>query len=174
MPPPASTSSRRVPPHVWVPVILACALAGVIASELVPIHRTPAAPRIPLSEVPGQLPVAASRVDQSPTAVTAQASRAMGPPHAGPASLPTGELDLPSSAPRVADRTEPPTNGTIESAPPTLPNQARARVRAARDRAVARARRPRRTAQRLAKPPATASAGFKNVPIIGPVLTLFQ
>ena len=167
-----SLGSRRIPPYVWVPVILASAVAGVFASKLRSVH--PATPTSPIhrSEAPSARTVAAFPVDQSSTTVGALAAHpAIGPSPAAPISLPTEDLDLPTPAPKIANRPERPTGDTVEPAPP---DHGRVRASIARDRALARARRPQRTAQQPAKPPSTASAGLKNVPIIGPVFSLFQ
>src|SRR5262245_55104392 len=169
--------SRRVPLRIWLPIVIACAAAGFVASTLRPIRPTPSTPHIPHSEGPGQTPSTASPVEVSPRAADSQLSSAFGPPR-DTLALPTEKEDLPTPAPRprAAERHQPVSGEVGKSvAPAPATKGTSARARAARtDHVMAKARRPQRTAQRPVKAPSTSSAGLKNVPIIGPLFSMFQ
>jgi hypothetical protein len=172
--------SRRVPLYVWLPIVLACVAAGVVASTLQPIHPLPDKP-IPRSEVPSQAPVTASPAVEPTRTGGSQVSSAPSPPRgAASIALPTEEIDLPTPASSVTEGHEKVTDDVGVAAPPVPAVQGvPPRARAARtDRSGARTGRAtgraQRTAQQPAKAPSTASAGLKNVPIIGPVFSLFQ
>jgi len=157
---------RRVPIYVWLPIILACAVAGSIASTLRPVPPIPSPPHVPRAEKSSQIPLVASPVEEAPTAES-QLSSALAPPRE-PAviALPTEELDLPS--PSVVERQEQVPAGI---APRTPVPKVHAKV-ASNDRSAAKARRPQRMSQRTVK---VKSAGaLNNVPIIGPMFSLLQ
>jgi hypothetical protein len=60
----ASLLRRRVPIYVWLPIILACAVAGSIASTLRPVPPIPSPPHVPRSEKSSQIPLMASPAKQ--------------------------------------------------------------------------------------------------------------
>ena len=167
----ASLFSQRVPLYVWLPIVLACAAAGFIASTLRPV--IPNEPHIPRSERPSRTPVTASPAEDATKTAKGQLSRAIGPPRDAPSVvLPTDETDLATPAPSAADRhAHAPDVG--QSAPPA-PAMKVAPKAVRTDHALAKARRPQRTAQQPAKAPSTSSASLKNIPLIGPVFSLFQ
>ena len=151
----ASLFGRRVPLRIWIPIVIACAAAGFVASTLWPVRPIPSMPHIPRSEGSGQALVIASPTE-APSIVLA-----------------ADEVDLPTPVRSVAERHEqkPADVGT----PAPTAKGAPARARAARtDNSATKARRPQRTAQQPANAPPKSSAGLKNVPIIGPVFSLFQ
>jgi hypothetical protein len=80
------------------------------------------------------------------------------------------------SADDAAERREQAPEDVGASARPTPATKGMpSRTRVARaDNSAARARRPQRTAQQPIKAPSTPSAGLKNIPLIGPVFSLFQ
>ena len=175
----ASLLSRRVPLYMWLPIVLACAAAGAIASTLRPVHPPPGKP-IPRSEVPSQPPVTASLPVEPTRTGGSQLSSAPNPPgDAASIALPTDDIDLPTPTRSIAERhakaddagVAAPQLPAAEGVPPRASAARTDRSRARTDRATGRAQ---RTAQQPAKAPSTASAGLKNVPIIGPVFSLFQ
>jgi hypothetical protein len=80
----ASLFSRRVPVYIWLPIVLACAAVGFIASTLQLVRLIPSTPQIPRSEGPSQAPVTASPVEEPRGATGSQPSRVLGPPHETP------------------------------------------------------------------------------------------
>jgi hypothetical protein len=177
--PSRSLSSRRVPLYTWLPIVLACAVAGVVASMLRPIHPPPSNP-IPRSEVPSQARVTASPAVEPTRTGGSQLPTAPSPPRgAASITLPTDEIDLPTPASSIAERhakaddagMAAPQLPAAQSVPPRASAARTDRSGARTGRATGRAQ---RTAQQPAKAPSTASAGLKNVPIIGPVFSLFQ
>jgi hypothetical protein len=171
-----SLAARRIPVYVWVPIILACTVAGVFASKLRPLRPAHSTPPVQHSAIPSPPPVAASPAAHSSTDITGQGSRALGSPGSAsaPASFPTDELDLPTPAPKIADRPGQQTKPSAEATRSAPSSHGPGRARAARDHSLNRARRPQNIAQQPAKAPSTASSGLKSVPIIGPVISLFQ
>jgi hypothetical protein len=154
----ASLFSRRVPLRIWLPIVIACAAAGYVASTLWPVRPIASQPHIPRSEGPSQqAPVLASPMEE-PTRTAGQLSRAIGPPR---------EVAQHDRAPKKVRESAPPPPATKG----TLPRRARA---ARAGHSVARASRPQRTAQQPVKASSTPSAGLKNIPLIGPVFSLFQ
>jgi hypothetical protein len=106
-----------------------------------------------------------------------QISRALSPPsEASAIVLPADDIDLPTLAPKIVQGDERKTDDGLQAAPPlpatkSLPQ----RTQAARGaRPMAKVRRAQPTAQQAAKPPTIASAGLKNVRVIGPLFSLFQ
>jgi hypothetical protein len=175
----ASLFSRRVPLRIWLPIVIACAAAGFVASTLWPIRLTPSTLHIPRSEGPGQATGTASPMGVFPRTADSQLSRVLGPPRDIPSiTLPAEEEDLPTPAPppRAAERHQPVSNEVGKSVPSALATKrTSARANAARtDHVTAKARRPQRTAQQPGKAPSTSSAGLKNLPIIGPLFSLLQ
>ena len=151
----ASLLGRRVPLRIWFPIVIACAATGFVASTLWPVQPIPSSQHIPRSERSGQASVTVSPTE-APSIVLA-----------------ADEVDLPTPVRSVAERheQEPANVGTLAPAAKGAP----ARARAARtDNSATKARRPQRTAQQPANAPPKSSAGLKNVPIIGPVFSLFQ
>jgi hypothetical protein len=171
--------SRRVPLRIWLPVVIACAAVGFVASTLRSIRPTPSTPHIFRSEGSSQTPGIASPVEVSPRTAHSQLSRALGPPRDIPSiALPTEKEDLPTPAPppMVAERNRPVSDEvgkSVPAGPATKGTSARARG-ARNDHVMAKARRPQRTAQQPVKASSTSSAGLKNVPIIGPLFSMFQ
>jgi hypothetical protein len=153
----ASLFSRRVPLRIWLPIVIACAVAGYVASTLRPVRPT-ADQQTPRSERPSQAPVTSPVDEHEPTMTAGQLSRAIAPPR-----------DV------VEHREQTPADVGAPAPPPRATKGKPPRTRAARAKhAVARASRPQRTAQQPAKAPSTSSAGLKNIPLIGPVFSLFQ
>jgi hypothetical protein len=168
----ASLFAWRIPVYVWVPIILSCAMVGVFASKLRPLHPALSTPPVQHFAVPSPSPVAVSPMDpSSSTVATGQGSRALGSPVPAPVPFPTDELDLPTPAPRVTDRPEQENNARAETIPSAPSSHGPGRARTARDHPLNRAQRSHNIAQQSAKTP---SSGFKSVPIIGPVISLFQ
>jgi hypothetical protein len=150
----ASLFGRRVPLRIWIPIVIACAAAGFVASTLWPVRPIPSIPHIPRSEGSGQALVIAS-------------------PTEAPSIVLAADEVLPTPVRSVVERHEQKPAHVGTAAPPG--KGAPARARAARtDKSATKARRPQRAAQQPANAPPTSSAGLKNVPIIGPVFSLFQ
>jgi hypothetical protein len=101
----ASLLRRRVPVYIWLPIALACAVAGSIASTLRPIPPIPNPPHVPRAEESSQSPLTASPAEEAPRTAESLLSRVFGPLRE-PAviALPTEDLDLPS--PSVVERQE--------------------------------------------------------------------
>jgi hypothetical protein len=152
----ASLFSRRVPLRIWLPIVIACAVAGYVASTLRPVRPTADQPHTLRSERPSQAPVTSPEDEHEPTMTAGQLSRAIGPPR-----------DV------VEHREQTPADVGAPVPPLRATKGTRARASLAKH-AVARASRPQRTAQQPAKAPSTPSAGLKNIPLIGPVFSLFQ
>jgi hypothetical protein len=173
----ASVFSRRIPLYIWLPIILACAAAGVVASRLRPIHPPPGKPNNSHSAVSSQASVTASPAMEPTRADGSRLSNTPSSPRdAVPIAVPTGEIDLPTPAYSVAKRQEKVAGDAGVATPPVPAAQGvppRARPASA-DRSGPRTSRTQRTAQQPAKSSPTAAAGLKNVPIIGPVFSLFQ
>jgi hypothetical protein len=151
----ASLFGRRVPLRIWIPIVIACAAAGFVASTLWPVRPIPNTPHVPRSEGSGQAPVIASPTEAPSIVLAADA------------------VDLPTPVRSIAERHEK-VPADVRTAAPAAKG-ARARARAARtDNSATKARRPQRTAQQPANAPPKSSAGLKNVPIIGPMFSLFQ
>jgi hypothetical protein len=154
----ASLFSRRVPLRIWLPIVIAFAVAGYVASTLRPVRPTADQPHTPRSERPSQAPVTSPVDEHEPTMTAGQLSRANGPPR-----------DV------VEHREQTPADVGAPAPPPRATKGKSPRARVARvEHAVARASRPQRTAQQPVKAPPTPSAGLKNIPLIGPVFSLFQ
>jgi hypothetical protein len=164
----ASLLRRRVPIYIWLPIILACAVAGSIASTLRPLPPIPSPPHVPRAEKSSQSPFIASPAEEAPRTAESPLSRAFGPPREPPViALPTEELDLPS--PSVVERQE---QVPAEIAPRTTVPKVQAI--ASNDRLAPKAYRPQRRSQRPGKAPSNSAVGLKNVPIIGPMFSLLQ
>jgi hypothetical protein len=172
--------SRRVPLYIWLPIVLACAAAGFIASTLRPVRPIPSNSSIPRSEAPSPAPAIALPAEAPTRTAESQISRALGPPRdAAPIAHPSDEIDLPTPASSVTEHREKAADDAAMAAPPVraaqgVPPRARA---AGTDRSGARTGRATGRAQRTAQPakvPSTTSAGLKNVPIFGPLFSLFQ
>jgi hypothetical protein len=165
----ASLLRRRVPVYIWLPIVLACAVAGSIASTLRPIPPIPNPPHVPRAENSSQSPLTASPAEEAPRTAESLLSRVFGPLRE-PAviALPTEELDLPS--PSVVERQEQVPTGI---APRTPVPKVHAKV-ASDDRLAPKAYRPQRRFQRPGKVPSKSAVGLKNVPIIGPMFSLLQ
>jgi len=156
---------RRVPIYVWLPIILACAVAGSIASTLRPVRPIPSPPHVPRAEKSSQSP---SPAEEAPRTAENQLSGASGPSReAAVIALPTEELDLP--APSIVKRQE---QVPVGIAPRSAQPKVHASV-ASNDRSAPKARRPQRISQRAVKVPSNAG-GLKNVPIIGPMFSVLQ
>jgi hypothetical protein len=160
---------RRVPIYIWLPIVLACAVAGSIASTLRPIPPIPSPPHVPRTEKSSQSPLIASPAEEAPRTAESLLSRAFGPPRE-PAviALRTEELDLPS--PSVVERQEQVPAGI---APRTPVRKVHAKV-ASDDRLAPKAYRPQRRLQRPGKVPSKSAVSLKNVPIIGSMFSLLQ
>jgi len=161
----ASLLRRRVPIYVWLPVVVACAVAGSIASTLRPVRPIPSPPHVPRAEKSSQSP---SPAQEAPRTAENQ-SGASGPSsEAAVIALPTEELDLPT--PSIVERQEQVSAGI---APRSAQPKVHASV-ASNDRSAPKARRPQRMSQRAVKVPSKSAGGLKNVPIIGPMFSLLQ
>jgi len=141
---------RRVPIYVWLPIILACAVAGSIASTLRPVPPILSPPHVPRVEKSSESPLIASPAEPAVIA------------------LPTEELDLPS--PSVVERQEQVPAGIAPRRP--VP-KVHAKV-ASNDRSAAKARRPQQMSQRTVKVPSKSAGALNNVPIIGSMFSLLQ
>ena len=106
----ASLFGRRVPLRIWIPIVIACAAAGFVASTLWPVRPIPSTPHIPRSEGSDQTPVIAS-----PTEVPSIV-------------LAADEVDLPTPVRSVAEHhgKEPTDVGTPAPAAKGAPARARA------------------------------------------------
>jgi hypothetical protein len=164
-----SLLKRRVPIYVWLPIILACAVAGSIASTLRPVPPIPSPPHVPRVEKSSQSPLMPSPAEEALRTAESQLSSALAAPRE-PAviALPTEELDLPS--PSVVEREEQVPTGM---APRTPVPKVHAIV-ASNDRSAAKAGRPHRMSQRTVKVPSKSAGALNNVPIIGPMFSLLQ
>ena len=152
----ASLFSRRVPLRIWLPIVIACAVAGYVASTLRP--PTADQPHTPRSERPSQASVTSPVDEHEPIMTAGQLLRAIGPLR-----------DV------VEHREQTPVDVGAPAPPPRATKGKPPRTRASLAKhAAARASRPQRTAQQPAKAPSTPSAGLKNIPLIGPVFSLFQ
>jgi hypothetical protein len=165
----ASLLRRRVPIYIWLPIILACAVAGSVASTRRPVPPIPSPPHVPRAEKSSPTPLIASPAEEATRTAENQLSGALGPPRE-PAviALPTEELDLPSSS--VVERQEQVPAGI---APRTPVPKVHAKV-ASDDRLAPKAYRPQRRSQRPVKVPSKSAVGLKNVPIVGPIFSLLQ
>jgi hypothetical protein len=164
----ASLLRRRVPIYIWLPIILACAVAGSIASTLRPVPPIPSSPHVPRAEKSSQSPLIASPAEEVPRTAESPLSRAFDPPRE-PAvvALPTEELDLPS--PSLVERQEQVPAGI---APRTAVPKVHAI--ASNDRLAPKAYRSQRRSQRPSKVPSKSAVGLNNVPIVGPMFSLLQ
>jgi hypothetical protein len=156
----ASLLKRQLPIYIWLPIVLACAGLGYIASKLHPV--APVANRPPIyrtSEVP------APRTDEQ---TEHQFSRALSPPgHAPAISLPAEDkVDLPAPVPMRVQGDELADHIVRETPPAHASKPSPQPPKAARRERIAKAHRA--PAQQPAK------SGLKNVPIIGSLFSLFQ
>lgn len=161
--------SQRVPLYIFLPVITACGAAGYIANT-----TGSGSPIIDQAQTQHG-PVATSPVAEQATPDQKELSDALSPTRdaSSISLLPAAEVDIPTPAPRVVERTERVPPNVIESAPPVpvtkaMPENPRA-TRAVR--AVSKPPRPQRVARQPTSTPATASTGLKNIPLIGPVFS---
>jgi hypothetical protein len=195
---------RQVPIYIWIPIVLASAGLGFIASKWRPV-----APVVSKSPIHRSSEMPASRTDEQ--------TQHLSPPGDAPAiSLPADEVDLPTpartdvmAAPRTDEQTEhqisralsPPGDAPAISLPADevdLPTPARTDVQRdepaeniVRGALPAQAFKPspqptkaarrgraaktrRATAQQPTKALSAPSGGLKNVPIIGSLFSLFQ
>jgi hypothetical protein len=164
----ASLFSRRVPLRIWLPIVLACAAAGFIASIFRPL---PSSPHIPRSEWPGQSRI--TSVEDKSWVAGDLLSSATSAQRNGMPTLLTEKVHAPIRARSTGPRYEQePVNVGV---PAVTKNAAAPRPRTARiERSVAKPRRPKRTAQQAAKVSSTSSVGLKNIPFFGPVFSLLQ
>jgi len=156
--------SQRVPLYLFLPVIVACGAAGYIAHSIGP-----------LSAIFGQAHI------HRPAEFATTPKELLGsstPPRDARfvVPLPADELDLPTPAPRFAERNEQVPANAIEPAPPSpVTKVMRERPRATRaGRSASKPHRPQRVVRQPTSTPATVSSGLKNIPLIGPVFSLFQ
>jgi hypothetical protein len=160
---------RRVPIYVWLPIILACAVAGSIASTLRPVPPIASPPHVPRAEKSSQSPFIASPAEEALRTAEIQLSGTLGPPREPTViAFPTEELDLPT--PSIVERQEQVPAGM---APRTPIPKVHAKV-ASNDRSAAKARRPQRMSQRTVKALSKSAGAINNVPIIGPMFSLLQ
>jgi hypothetical protein len=160
-----TSHGRRVPLYIWLPIVLACAAVGFVASTL----RQARGISSPRSEAPTQAPVTVSKSEALTGASGYQLSRDQ-LSLADKAGFP-----IPAIVTSTAERDSRAPVGAAAPAPPAKHKAARARP-VHTDRSVARARRPQPTAQQPApaKAVSTTSPSLKNVPFFGPVLSLLQ
>jgi hypothetical protein len=156
----ASLLSRRVPIHVWVPIVLACGLVGAIAST----QRSNRPVPVKLHPHRADAPSAAPVTERSRTN-TNQQSLAPGLPGDTPAPLapPVDEVGV-----------------RAEETPPSVIVTTPQHQRVAADhtrRSATKVRRIRRTVQRPASSPTASSATgslVKTLPVIGSVVWMFK
>lgn len=167
----ASLLRRRVPIYIWLPIILACAVAGSIAGTLHLVPPIPSPPHVPRAEKSSQRPLIASPAEEAPRTAEIPPLRAFGPSHEPPIiALPTEELDLPS--PSVVEHQEQEEQVPVGIAPRTTVPKTHAI--ASNDRLAPKAYRPQRRSQRPGKVPSKSAAGLNKVPIIGPMFSILQ
>lgn len=165
----ASLPRRRVPIYIWLPIILACAVAGSIASTLRPVPPSPSPPHVPRAEKSSQSPLFASPADEAPRTAEGPLSRAFGPPsESAHIALPTEELDLLPSPSLVERHEQIPAGIAPRTAVPKV------HAIASSDRLAPKAYRSQRRSQRPSKVPSKSAVGLNNVPIIGPMFSLLQ
>jgi hypothetical protein len=176
--------SRRVPLYVSLPVIVACGVAGYVAStwQSRTLHAGAAPSRS--SEQPRQARAAVTRAQEPPQvrqqpALSSRASSSREPPRI---AVPVKEIDLPTpfvpgqkagqagaTAPDATapqDSVRPPPSAPLMKTAPQSPAATRPL------RSASKPRPPQRTAQqRTGSAPAS---GLKSIPIIGPVFSLLQ
>jgi hypothetical protein len=169
---PFSLFSRRVPLSVSLPVMVACAATGFVASTM-----RPASPLTDAPQSPRQAPVATSTVEQQRRVSEMQPSADLTQPRVAPATalppLDQAALPLPSfpaSAGLERDARGPDHVVTPAPLPATVlpPQQMRATPV---KRSVSDARRPQRVAQQRPSAPSKPSTGLKSIPLIGPVFS---
>jgi hypothetical protein len=167
----SSLFSRRLPLYIWLPIVLACAVAGYIASTLRPL---PSTPHLPRAARPSQVPVITSPAHELPRTAESQLARALGSPHGIPAIAPPNDEveDLQGSVRSVVERRK--QAPADVGAPALAAKRNPPRARTAREHSLAKPRRPQRAAQQPANARSSSSAGLKSVPVIGPVFSLLQ
>jgi hypothetical protein len=131
---------------------------------------------------PSQGSVATPTIEEPPRTSQKQISVESIPPRHAPslALLPTLEMIPPAPfapAPTPLEHDAPVLQHIVKPAQPTLPvtkppSQQTRPIHP--ERSASSGRRPQRTAQQGTSAPATSSAGLKNIPLIGPVFSLFQ
>ena len=150
--------------HIWLPIVLACAAVGFVASTLRQASGIPA----PRSEAPTQAPVTVSESE----ALAGTSGHQLLPNQLARAD--EADFLIPAIVPSTTERdTRIPIGAWAPPAPPAKHKAARARP-VHTDRSAARARRPQLTAQQPAKAVSTTATSLKNVPFPGPVLSLLQ
>jgi len=170
---------RRVPAYISMPIIAACAAAGFIASGMHSGKTTTGArqtdPPVERTRATAATPTVG---EQSPTSVQSLAAEAS--PPRDPLSIASASTDemmsLPEPTPgsTVPDQEAKAADETVTPAPvpassPAMNPKPQQTRETRRDRRAANARRPQ---QRVGAPSSTASV--KNIPIFGPVFSLFQ
>jgi len=169
-------SNRRVPLYVSVPIIIACAAAGFIASAMQARSTATGKSQLHRSAAPSQGPGATTTVWETPRTSDNHLSAQLPPPR-NAASLGLPPLDetalpLPSfPAPAGRERDAQGPGPIVKPAPQPLPAPRQQTRATQEERSASNGRRPQRTAQQRSSAP---SVGLKNVPIIGPVFSLFQ
>jgi hypothetical protein len=167
----ASLFSRRVPLRIWLPIVLACAAAGFIASIFRPI---PSSPHIPRSERPGDSPITVLSAEHKSWVVGDLLSSTTSEQRdKTPITLHADKVHAPIRARSAGARYE---RAPVDVEVPAVAKKGAApRPRTARiGHSVAKPRPPKRTAQQAAKAPSTSSVGLKSIPFIGPVFSLLQ
>ena len=178
----ALLSNRRVPLYVSVPIIIACAATGFLASATQSRSTATGKSQIHRSAGPSQGPSATTTVEKPPRISDNHLSAQLTPPRDA-ASLALPPLDdsalplpsFPASAGLERDARGP--GLIVKPAPQPLPvtTSPPQRTRATRaEQPAANAQRPQRTVQQHVAAPSPPSAGLKNIPILGPVFSLFQ
>jgi hypothetical protein len=156
---------RQVPIYIWIPIVLASAGLGFVASKWRPV-----APVVSKSQIHRSSEMPAPRTDEQ---TEHQISRALSPPAYAPAiSLPADEVDLPTPARTDVQRDEPADNIVRRTLPAQAFKPSPQPTKAARRGRAAKTRRA--TAQQPTKALSAPSGGLKNVPIIGSLFSLFQ
>ena len=163
---PSSLFRRRVPIYIWLPVVVACAAVGFVASTLRTYRPVPSPPHIQHAD--GALAPPATDVRAAVTADgQSQISRAIGPPREPTIVLPVDEMDLPT--PVLADKAPEYRKETLPEV--TLPPTRAATYQRAKvprsDRPRSAGRHARRSEQNPAKAHQASTGGLKNIPVIG-------
>ena len=172
--------NQRVPLYISLPVIVACGVVGFIASTVQPPGGTITDQVIShRSAELSQAPVAASTTEEPARIGEKELARALHQPRSAPSITvpPTADTDLPAPAPTVVWRRDEAPNDIVEPTPPLVAvttSPARRTKPARTDRPLVKVRRAQQAAQLPARPPSKSSASLKNVPLIGPVFSLFQ
>ena len=169
----------RVPLYVSLPIIVAFAAAGFVASVEQPDGTTAGASTTHGSADLSQALETTTAVEPSPRIDEKQLSaEATPPPVAAATALPPTDEAAPAARltpiPTVPERhaQQEPQRLAKPALPPSPAKPERQQARATRPET--NAARPQRTAQQRPSAPYASSAGVKSIPFFGPVLSFFQ